>query len=126
MKSHKRARFLLLKKFCALTSVMALSACRSGGPPVAEKPDAPKDAKTYLETPVTSAGHSDRPFYSTDGQSLFYISAGRTGHTQPQVYQYTFSNQRDRRITFHDGDVESVVVSSNGKEIFYASSTDEI
>lgn len=105
---------------------LMLSSCRSGPPPAAEKPSRPEGAKNFSEKQVTSVGRNDRPAFSTDGKSLFYVAAERTGHKNYQVYQYIFSTERERRITFHDGDDESVSPSSNGREIYYASNTDEI
>jgi Tol biopolymer transport system component len=103
-----------------------LSACRSGPNTVAETPKLPEGAKTYSPKQLTSSGSCERPQYSYDGASIFYTSSNRSGHLQRQAYQYFFATQRERRLTFQDGNVESIIPGFKVNEIIYASSTDEI
>jgi Tol biopolymer transport system component len=103
-----------------------LGACRSGPQPVAEKPKIPDGIKSYPLKQITTVGNNDRAVYSYDGASIFFIASQRSGHDQPQAYQYFFANQRERRLTFQDGEIESIIPGFKGNEIIYSSSTDEI
>jgi Tol biopolymer transport system component len=114
------------KNLLLALSLVTLGACKSGPQPVAEVPKIPDGAKNFPVKQITTVGESDRAVYSFDGSSIFFVSAGRTGHTQWQAYQYFVANQRERRLTFQDGEVESIIPGHKANEIFYASSTDEI
>lgn len=76
--------------------------------------------------PLTSEGNNFRPIFSPNGKKLIFVSENREGHKGLQVYELDLTTRKEKRLTFQDGDVESVVYSADGERIFYASSTDEI
>src|SRR5688500_12436405 len=106
--------------------IFLLSACRSGPQPAAETPKLPDGARNFQVKQLTTVANYDRAQQSYDGASLFFIAANRNGHVQRQAYQYFFSTQRERRLTFQDGDADSIIPGFKANEIIYSSSTDEI
>lgn len=73
---------------------------------------------------ITFFGDNDHPRFSLDGSKLLYQSK-RPLHKGWQLYEMDLSENRERRVTFSDGDAFDGVYISDG-EILYASTTDEI
>lgn len=74
---------------------------------------------------VTFLGDNDQPKFSETGNELIFISRQRNYHAGAQVYEIDLRKNRERRVTFHDGDA-SCPSYINGREIIYCSTTDEI
>lgn len=74
---------------------------------------------------ITQAGDNDEPKFSNDGQRLLFSSRLRVNHKSWQIYEYDFINNRERRVTFSDGDATSPSYMSD-RELIYSSTTDEI
>jgi dipeptidyl aminopeptidase/acylaminoacyl peptidase len=112
-------RFLFVFGLCA-----SLIACQSKN----KKPELPaevdylksKDASVFL-----SQGYNRAAVFSADGDKIYYISKNRIGHKNTQIHEYDLTMQRDRRLTFQDGEVLSVFPLERD-QILYSSSTDEI
>lgn len=85
-----------------------------------------KGSSALVAQPLTSEGNNFRPVFSADGKKLLYVSENREGHRGLQVYEIDLATRVEKRLTFQDGDVESVVPANDGERLFYASSTDEI
>ncbi|MFS4459404.1 hypothetical protein [Bdellovibrio sp. HCB2-146] len=74
---------------------------------------------------LTFMGDNERPRFSADGNKLLYVSRQRAAHKGAQVYELDLRTNKERRVTFSDGDAfDAVYVSQD--EILYASTTDEI
>lgn len=103
---------------------VALLACQSKS----KKPELPAEVD-YLQSKdasvVLSQGYNRSAVFSTDGEKIFYISKNRKGHKNTQIHEYDLTMQRDRRMTFQDGEVLSVFPLDED-EILYSSTTDEI
>ena len=101
-----------------------LSACSSKN----RKPDLPAEVD-YLQTKdasiVLSQGYNRGAVFSEEGDKIFYISRDRKGHKNTQIHEYDLTLQADRRLTYQDGEVFSVI-PLNEEQIIYASNTDEI
>jgi len=112
-------KFILLCGVCA-----SLLACQSKN----KKTDLPAEVD-YLQSKdasiVLSQGYNRGAVFSEDGDKIFYISKDRIGHKNTQIHEYDLILQADRRLTFQDGDVFSVI-PLNEEQIIYASNTDEI
>ena len=112
-------RFLFAIGLCA-----ALLACQSK----TKKPELPaevdylksKDASVFL-----SQGYNRAAVFSVDGEKIYYISKNRVGHKNTQIHEYDLTMQRDRRLTFQDGDLLGVFPLEKN-HILYSSTTDEI
>lgn len=87
--------------------------------PVLEKPG----GKTEDGTPI--AGRAESVHFSADGKSLYLLISERPSHAAAQIYEINLVSGRERRVTWHDGDVESMDVGP-GDRLLYASTTDEI
>lgn len=74
---------------------------------------------------LTFLGDNERPRFSADGTKLLYVSRQRTAHKGAQVYELDLVKNKERRVTFSDGDAFDPVYISD-TEIIYASTTDEI
>lgn len=74
---------------------------------------------------VTFLGENDQPRFSETGNELIFISRQRNSHLGTQVYEIDLRKNRERRVTFHDGDA-SCPSYINGRKIIYCSTTDEI
>lgn len=74
---------------------------------------------------VTFIGENDSPRFSETGNEIIFIGRDRPAHKGAQVYEVDLRKNRERRVTFHDGeDISPSYVS--GRDILYCSSTDEI
>ncbi|WP_373998309.1 TolB family protein [Bdellovibrio bacteriovorus] len=74
---------------------------------------------------ITFLGDNDHPRFSEDGKRLIYSSRSRASHKGWQVYEMDLENNKERRVTFSDGDAFDAIYISKS-EILYASTTDEI
>jgi Tol biopolymer transport system component len=112
-------RLFLLGGLC-----IALLACQSK----AKKTELPAEVD-YLQAKdagvILAQGYNRSAVFSDDGDKIYYISKNRKGHKNNQIHEYDLILQSDRRLTFQDGDVFSVV-PLNDQDIIYASNTDEI
>lgn len=74
---------------------------------------------------ITFEGENDSPRFSPDNQRLVYISRKRKGHKNTQVYEYSLLEEKERRVTFQDGEIRNPIYIDS-HSFLYASSTDEI
>ncbi|MBV2168123.1 MAG: hypothetical protein KUL82_05380 [Bdellovibrio sp.] len=74
---------------------------------------------------ITFLGDNDHPRFSEDGTRLLYTSRSRVLHKGAQIYEVDLLRNKDRRVTFSDGDAFDAIYISDS-EILYASTTDEI
>ncbi|MGZ3743501.1 MAG: TolB family protein [Pseudobdellovibrionaceae bacterium] len=74
---------------------------------------------------VLSEGFNRSAVFSEDGEKIFYISQNRKGHKNTQIHEYDLTMQKDRRVTFQDGEILSIIPLEN-ERILYSSTTDEI
>jgi WD40 repeat protein len=74
---------------------------------------------------LTFEGDNDSPRFSPDSQRIVFISRSRTSHRNTQVYEMDISQNKERRVTFQDGEIRGPTYINNDT-ILYASSTDEI
>lgn len=74
---------------------------------------------------ITFSGESLNPRFSADGNKMLYASRGRNFHKGWQIYEYDFRTNKDRRVTFSDGDAFDPDYIDNSS-LIYASTTDEI
>ncbi len=56
---------------------------------------------------------------------MVFVSSGRDGHTQSQVYSFDIVNKKLSRVTYSDGLVFRPLFFPNGESLIYSSSTDE-
>lgn len=99
--------------------VILMIACSSGGKKI------PDVADVTGESIWVSEGDNSQASYSSQGDRIVFISL-RSGHRQPQVYFKVLETGEERRLTFQNGAVSSPHFHPNGKEIVYASNTDEL
>ena len=112
-----RASFLLCCFF-------ALSACGSKVKK-AESSFSGSGAMSPYGAPLVSVGENYSPHFSRDENRFLFISAKRSSHRQPQVYEFDLKTKKERRITFQDGEVQSPIYL-DADWIAYASTTDEL
>ncbi|WII72426.1 hypothetical protein QJS83_00910 [Bdellovibrio sp. 22V] len=74
---------------------------------------------------VTFLGDNDHPRFSEDATRILYVSRNRGSHKGAQIYEMDLNKNKERRVTFSDGDAFDAVYVSES-EILYASTTDEI
>jgi Tol biopolymer transport system component len=85
-----------------------------------------KPVETELGLQLTQVGQNAWPRISTDNQYVLFVSSERYNHTQPQLYELSLSEQKERRITYQDGEVQDPLWSKDFKKVFYGSTTDEL
>lgn len=74
---------------------------------------------------ITFMGDNSHPRFSPDSRKIIYSSRLRAAHSNSQIYELDFINNKERRITFSDGDAfDPSFIDTH--EIIYASTTDEI
>ncbi|MCB0351343.1 MAG: PD40 domain-containing protein [Bdellovibrionales bacterium] len=114
--------------FCAFSFLSLLSGCKTGSVSSTSAQSLPTPAG--YELPATSAlpigGENTRGKFSYGGDKILFISRDRLKHSQPQAYEYDLKTQKDRRITFQNGEVFDVAYSSEPHHFYYSSTTDEI
>jgi Tol biopolymer transport system component len=91
-----------------------------------EASSSPDFEVTALGLQLTRTGENDSPSLSPDGKKLAFIARNRPSHTHGQVYILDLETRREKRVTFQDGDCFSPVFLKNGKQLVYASTTDEL
>jgi len=74
---------------------------------------------------ITFLGDNEHPRFSSDNNKLIYTSRGRGVHKGAQIYEMDLQKNKERRVTFSDGDAFDATYISDA-EILYASTTDEI
>jgi Tol biopolymer transport system component len=77
-------------------------------------------------TALTAVGVNSKPELSHDGSKVIYLSSLRPTHENTQAYMLDLVSKTEKRITFQDGQVASVVFSPDDSHVIYSSSTDEI
>ncbi len=78
------------------------------------------------ESILVEDGQSSQAVFNPSGDRLLFVSAGRPGHTQAQVYEKNLADGEETRITFQNGDVSHPVYHPKEEAILYSSSTDEL
>lgn len=73
-----------------------------------------------------SDGDSYQASYSTFGNKILFVSRGRPGHTQAQIYEKDFTTNRERRLTFQNGNVSGPRLHPQERMFLYSSPTDEL
>jgi TolB protein len=73
----------------------------------------------------TDRGNNRRPWVSSDGQSLFFVSSER-GHPYFQIYNLDLRSGSSKRITFQNGDCLQGASVPGTSQIIYSSTTDEL
>ncbi len=74
---------------------------------------------------ITFQGDNEHPRFSPDGTKLLYSSRARSFNKGAQIYEMDLTKNKERRVTFSDGDAFDPSYVSD-TEILYASTTDEI
>lgn len=74
---------------------------------------------------ITFLGDNDHPRFSERNDKLLYSSRTRAAHKGSQIYEIDLMKNKERRVTFSDGDAFDAIYIS-GAEILYSSTTDEI
>lgn len=74
---------------------------------------------------ITFLGDNDHPHFSENSTRLIFTSRGRSQHKGTQIYEIDLLENKERRVTFSDGDAFDATYLGNS-EILYASTTDEI
>lgn len=75
---------------------------------------------------LTRIGVNSKPELSHDGSKMVFLSSLRPAHENTQAYLLEIDAKKEKRITFQDGQVASVVFSPDDSHVIYSSSTDEI
>ena len=78
------------------------------------------------ESVLVEDGRSSQAAFNPSGDRLLFVSAGRPGHTQAQIYEKNLATGEETRITFQNGDVSHPVYHPKEEAILYSSSTDEL
>ncbi len=81
---------------------------------------------TPLGLQLTRLGINEAPSLSPDQKQIVFTSRKRANHLQQQVYILDLESRRERRLTFQDGDCSDPIFLNQGKQIVYASTTDEL
>lgn len=105
-----------------------LISCQHSSPP-SEKKDIPKPLPNeypHLGQQLTFIGNNEAPQFSPDGHSIIFASSRRELHTNSQIYELSLDTNKEKRITYQDGDCSSPIYAVDGKKIIYASTTDEL
>lgn len=105
-----------------------LISCQHSSPP-SEKKDIPKPLPNeypHLGQQLTFIGNNEAPQFSPDGRSIIFASSRRELHTNSQIYELSLDTNKEKRITYQDGDCSSPIYTLDGKKIIYASTTDEL
>ena len=79
-----------------------------------------------MARPLALRGKNRQASFSPDGQFIIYVSRGRGGHKNSQVYEMHLSSGREKRLTFQNGENRDPLYHPDGKQVIYASSTDEL
>jgi len=74
----------------------------------------------------TNVGVNSKPEISHSGEKLIYLSSLRPTHENTQAYLLNLADKSEKRITFQDGQIASIVFSPDDSHVIYSSSTDEI
>jgi dipeptidyl aminopeptidase/acylaminoacyl peptidase len=74
---------------------------------------------------ITFQGDNERPRFSANGNRLIYASRGRGNQKNLQLFETDLTRNKERRVTFQDGDAFDASYISE-MEMIYSSTTDEI
>ncbi|UYL08712.1 PD40 domain-containing protein [Bdellovibrio sp. SKB1291214] len=74
---------------------------------------------------ITFQGDNERPRFSANSNRLIYSSRGRGNQKNLQIYETDLIRNKERRVTFQDGDAFDPSYISE-MEMIYSSTTDEI
>jgi Tol biopolymer transport system component len=83
-------------------------------------------ADPRLGSSITLLGDNTSPSWSPDGEHLLFVSRNRPAHKNAQVYEFDFKTNKERRITYSDGEDSDPQYVLGGNKIVYASTTDEL
>ena len=73
---------------------------------------------------LTSGGENFHARFSRDGQSLIYVSKGRLSQKNQQIYSMSISDQKEKRITYSDGESDMPMYVNGDYQFAYVSDTD--
>ena len=76
--------------------------------------------------PITKLGQNRNGRFSPTGRYIIFHSSHRTSHKNSQIYLLDTSQNKEKRISYHDGQTASAQFTFNDQNIIYASTTDEI
>ncbi len=116
-------------KAAALLSLVCHLGCKSAPkqPPSPLAGASPGIAYRSAESQLlTKSGINQMAQFSPDGTKIIFLSQNRPDHKKSQVYILNLKTNRDRRITFNDGDDSAPTFDPSGEKILYSSTTDEI
>jgi len=115
-------------KVAALTTLFLFLACKSTETKetTQTKPSATPIPVVKDGSPITKIGENQKGRFSKDCDKIIYQSQNRPNHKKSQIYVLNLKTNRERRITFNDGDDTSPTFDQTGTRILYASTTDEI
>src|SRR5690349_15083267 len=65
----------------------------------------PDDFQPPVPRPLTNVGENIEAYFSPDGTRLIYRSEKRPEHMHPQLYELELATNKERRVTFQDGEV---------------------
>ena len=117
---------LLLLGVGCKTAPQGTSASVAGAPPTSSVPvPVPKDYTLPVAVQITHEGENSEGRFSPDGQRIIFQSKNRSKHSNSQIYVYSVKSQKDRRVTYNDGEDTGPDFNKGGTRILYASTTDE-
>ncbi len=130
---RKKSPSSLIQKALALSSVLILVchlvACTSTEKakevkPInsATKPAPPQEIQ--FGTRLTSNGENFHSRFSSDGLSLIYVSKGRGSQKNQQIFTWSLSESKERRLTYSDGNADLPLFIHQEQKIAYVSTTD--
>jgi A/G-specific adenine glycosylase len=100
------------------------SAQTQNTPAVAASPTTSPVAR--LTGAITKVGENQMGQFSPDGSKIIFQSQSRPTHKKAQIYILNLRTNRERRITYNDGEDFSPTFDPTGEKILYSSTTDEI
>lgn len=86
----------------------------------------PQAANPSAEETLVDEGVSSQPTFSPSGAKLLFVSAKRSSHALPQVYEKDLASGDERRLTFQNGTTVAPRYHPKEPWIVYASTTDEL
>lgn len=107
-------------------AVLTLTVCKSKNRLADPPPEAAEVPVVANESVLVEDGQSSQPSFSVNGDYMLFVSAGRPGHSQPQVYERDMKNRTEKRITFQSGSTWHPRYHPKDRAILYSSSTDEL
>lgn len=112
---------------CAgLLVISLLPACKTHSPPTSEV----SQTKSPAILPdgsraISMLGENLQPRLAKSGDRFLFVSRGRAAHRHPQIYEYSFLTNKERRLTFNDSLSWAPDYHPKDPIFFYSSATDE-